>query len=142
MAVIYIIGSLRNPRIPEVANLIRAEGHEAVDDWFSPGPDADSRWQEYEQKRGRSYKEAINGLHASHVFAFDKYHLDRADAALLVQPAGRSAHMELGYMARTKPAFVLFEGMPERFDVMYRFATDLFFSDEEFVNALQNGAIV
>ena len=125
MKSVYIIGSLRNAGIPEIGNAIRKLGIEAFDDWYAAGPEADDKWKEYEKGRGRSYSEALAGHAARHVFEFDKYHLDRVDAAVLVLPAGRSAHLELGYMAgRGKPTFVLFpDGEPdERWDVMYQFA--------------------
>jgi hypothetical protein len=49
MAKIYLIGSLRNPKIIETALKIRAAGHEVFDDWISAGPEADDYWQKYEQ---------------------------------------------------------------------------------------------
>ncbi len=124
MKSIYIIGSMRNPRIPELAKSIRmALGFEAFDDWHSPGPEADEFWQKYEKDRGRTYKEALEGHHAKHVFNFDRYHLDRCDAAVLVLPAGKSGHLELGYMiGRGKKGYILLDGEPERFDIMYNFA--------------------
>lgn len=118
---VYIIGSLRNPRIPVIAQALRTAGYDAFDDWWSASEDADEWWQEHERKRGRTYQEAINGWHAKNVCAFDEYHLDRSHAGVLVMPAGRSGHIELGYLkGQGKPNFVLFEGQPERFDVMYR----------------------
>ena len=110
MTSVYLIGSLRNPAIPELGNLLRKQGFEAFDDWYSAGFEADDQWQKYENLRGRSYKEALQGHAAKHVFAFDKFHLDRCDAAVLVMPAGRSGHLELGYFAGTgKPGYVLFD---------------------------------
>ena len=75
---IYLIGSLRDKRIPEIGNELREKtGHEVFDDWFAPGPRADDHWKEYESSRGRSYKQALSGFAASHIFAFDKFHLDQ-----------------------------------------------------------------
>jgi nucleoside 2-deoxyribosyltransferase len=66
------------------------------------------------------------------VFEYDRGHLDRCDAALLVLPAGKSGHLELGYMAgRGKPVYIYFPSEPERFDVMYKFATKVFVSIDE-----------
>ena len=63
--------------------------------------------------------------------------LNRAHAPVLVMPAGRSAHIELGYIiGQGKPGYVLFDQEPERFDVMYNFATDVCFSVEELMAAL------
>jgi len=112
--VIYIMGSLRNEKIPELGNKIRELGFEAFDDWFSPGPEADDFWRNYEKKRSSSHKEALNGWAGKHVFEFDKSHIDRADIAVLYMPAGKSAHLELGYViGQGKPAFILFDDEPE-----------------------------
>lgn len=120
---IYLIGSLRNKEIPTLANTIRAAGFEVFDDWFAAGPEADDKWKEYEQIRGRSYIDALSGAAARNVFSFDKRHLDSADAALLALPAGKSGHLELGYMlGRGRRGYVLIDN-PERWDVMYQFAT-------------------
>ena len=121
--VIYVIGSMRNPEVLRVAKMLRAAGFDVFDDWFSPGEQADDKWQEYERDRGRTYEEAINGFHAKHVFELDYNHLRRCHAAVLVMPAGKSAHIELGWVVgKGKPAFVLFDKEPERYDIMYRFA--------------------
>ena len=129
---IYLIGSLRNPKIPYLANELRLLGYEVFDDWFAPGPEADDKWQEYERSRGHSYKQALHGLAAQHVFEFDVSHLRCADIGLLALPAGKSGHLELGWLlGREVPSYVLFDKEPERFEVMYQFANDVFFTKEE-----------
>jgi hypothetical protein len=139
--IIYVIGSLRNPQIPVIGNKIRAIGHEAFDDWYGAGPEADDKWKEYEQTRGRDYRQALKGYAAQHVFSFDRTHLDRCDSALLVLPAGRSGHLELGYsVGKGKRGFVLLDN-PDRWDVMYQFAFlnegDIFFNEEEMIDGLR-----
>lgn len=140
---IYIIGSLRNENIPDCAEILEDQGHEVFADWFSPGPEADQYWHHYEQLRGRGYLTAINGPHAEHVFNFDKKWLDWADAAVLVLPAGKSAHLELGYIiGKGKKGYVLFnEGEPERWDLMYRFAIEsgggIFLDIDDLLEALR-----
>lgn len=132
------MGSLRNEKIPEIGNKIRELGFEAFDDWFSPGPEADEFWRKYEHARGSSYKESLNNWAAKHVFEFDKYHIDRSDIAVLYMPAGKSAHLELGYaIGQGKPAFILFDEEPDRWDVMTQFANDVFFSPEELIEELK-----
>lgn len=134
---IYLIGSMRNPRIPVIANDLRRAGFEIFDDWYSPGKNADDEWQAYELARGRTYQQALAGEHAKQVFEFDKMHLDQASSAVLVAPAGKSAHIELGYMIGCgKPAYVLMPGEPERFDIMYKFATAVCASLDELVGRL------
>jgi nucleoside 2-deoxyribosyltransferase len=121
---IYLIGSLRNPRIPQIGEQLRAAGHIVFDDWFAAGPDADDAWQRYEQSRGHDFRRALEGKAAKHVFAFDKKHLQQADAVVLALPAGKSGHLELGWaLGQGKQGFVLLDGEPERYDVMYQFAT-------------------
>jgi nucleoside 2-deoxyribosyltransferase len=134
-----LIGSLRNEKVPETANILEAEGFEAFDSWFSPGPEADDFWRKYEKARGRTYAQALKSYAGQHVFEFDKYHIDRCDIGVLLMPAGKSGHLEFGYMLGTgKPGFILFEEEPERWDVMYQFATGIFFSLEDLLKELEN----
>lgn len=130
---VYIIGSLRNEAVVKVGNKLREVGIEGFDDWSSPGPEADDYWKKYSEARGQTYLEALNSWSAKHVFAFDKHHLDRCDAAILVCPAGKSCHLELGYMVGSgKPTWVLMDD-PERWDVMYQFATGVSYDIDEIV---------
>lgn len=130
--VIYLIGSLRNPKVPEVAARLRRDGHDVFDDWFAAGPEADDFWRDYERGRGHSLPEALDGYAARHVFGFDRHHLDRCEAAVLLLPAGRSGHLELGYVIGAgKPGYILLEDDPERYDVMYAFAKGVYFNVED-----------
>jgi hypothetical protein len=129
---LYLIGSLRNPKIPELGKKIRALGYDVFDDWHGAGKIADESWQEYEQIRGRTYQQALDGYAAWQIFNFDKKHLDASDLGVLVHPAGKSGHLEFGYLiGRGKPGYILFDQEPERWDVMARFATHVCFSEEE-----------
>ena len=138
MANIYLIGSLRNPGIPKIAAKLREAGHEVFDDWYAAGPEADDYWQKYETARGHNYKEALEGYAANHVFSFDKHHLDTNDIAILALPAGKSGHLELGYMiGQGKKGYILFdETMPDRWDVMYLFATGVYFTLDSLIEEL------
>jgi hypothetical protein len=122
--VIYLIGSLRNPQVPVIAEKLRYAGLDVFDDWFAAGPEADDKWRDYERGRGRSFKEALRGYAARNVFRFDRTHLERARAVVLVLPAGKSGHLELGWaLGKGKPGFILVDS-PERWDVMYQFAME------------------
>lgn len=138
MAKIYLIGSLRNPRIPEIASQLRNAGHELFDDWYAAGPEADDYWQKYEMAKGNNYKEALQGYAANHVYSYDRSHLDRNEIAVMLLPAGKSGHLELGYMiGQGKQGYILFDDqMPERWDVMYLFASGVFFTVQDLVNHL------
>lgn len=134
---IYLIGSLANPNIPHFANEVRAEGYEVFDEWWSPGPLADAYLLDYAKKRGLNYRDTLNTYAAKHIFEFDKHHIDRCDIVVMLMKAGKSGHLELGYAIGTgKPGFILFDKEPERVDVMYQFATDLFFTKEDLFERL------
>lgn len=141
MGVIYIAGSMRNPKIPLIANELEARtDHEAFAAWHAVGPDADTFWRDYEMTRrpGITMKEAVGGYLAQHTFTFDKFHIDRSDALVMVLPCGRSAHIEAGYsVGQGKPTFALFEGEPDRFDIMYNFFTGLALNTDELVEMLR-----
>ena len=138
MKKIYLIGSLRNSKVAELANELRPLGFDVFDDWISVGPKCDDEWQSYEKSRGRTFAEALAGHHARDVFEFDKRHLDSADIIVLVLPAGKSAHLELGYVAGLgKTTFILMGGEPERFDIMYLFADKVVMNKKELINELE-----
>ncbi|MDO8516423.1 MAG: hypothetical protein Q7S28_04175 [bacterium] len=123
---VYLIGSLRNPEVPKLANMIRELGFDVFDDWYAAGPEADDKWRDYEKERGHSYIEALDGYAANHVYHFDLKHLDECDIAILLLPAGKSGHLELGYcIGRGKRGYILLD-TPERWDVMYLFADGVF----------------
>lgn len=131
---IYIIGSLRNPEIPVVASKLREIGLDAFDDWYSAGEFADDALRDYYRERGFRYSDILRSYSANHIFSFDKSHLDRCDCALMVMGAGKSAHLELGYViGQGKPGFILMDGEPERVDIMHQFATKVFMSQGEMI---------
>lgn len=135
------MGSLKNSEIPEIANLLRAYGFEVFDDWFAAGchfceHSADESWKLYEQGRGRTYKEALQGEAVRHVFEFDKEHLMNSDIAVLLLPAGRAGHLELGiFIGQGKPAFIL-ATEDDRWDMMAKWAT-VCHSKEELITELR-----
>lgn len=130
--IIYIIGSLRNKRIPTVAKMLRETGLEVFDDWYAAGEFADDSLRDYYRERGLTYDQILESYSARHIFEFDKKHLDRCSMALLVGPAGKSAHLELGYVVgQGKPGYILLDEEPERVDIMQQFATKVFMNDEQ-----------
>ena len=135
---IYLIGSLRSQRVPDVAQDLRARGSSVFDDWFAVGPEADDYWRTYEKNKGNTYLQGLEGAAAINVYNFDKRHLDAANCAVLVAPAGKSAHLELGYILGSgKRGFIFLDAEePERWDIMYKFATGITNTIEELVKWL------
>lgn len=140
---LYLIGSLRNERIPKLAEKIRKDNptFEVFDDWYSAGPEADDYWKAHQRSKGLSYREALQGFAAKNVYNFDKRHLDRSSHALLVLPAGRSGHMEITYAAYGVGAntAILLDETDDRWDVMYQFIPNILYSDKE-INTWLNTA--
>ena len=137
MVKVYLIGSLRNPEVPKLANKIRELGFEVFDDWYAAGPEADDKWRDYEKARGHTYREALKGLAADHVYQFDRKHLKACDIAILYLPAGKSGHLELGWaIGKGKRGYILLDN-PERWDVMYQFTDGVFHNFEELEEELK-----
>lgn len=120
---VYVIGSLRNKSIPIIGGHLRSIGFEAFTDWHAAGPEADDHLRDHYRERGFTYDEVLNSYAAKHIFEFDLFHLNRCDIGLLVMPAGKSGHLELGYMrGQGKDCFTLMDAEPERVDIMTQFS--------------------
>jgi hypothetical protein len=126
---VYVVGSLRNGIIPEIANNLQEQlGWRVFADWHASGPEGDDHWQRYERARGvTSIVEALARPFAQNTFQFDRGHLAFASHVVLVMPAGKSACLELGWaLGRGAKGYVLFLEEPERWDVMFAFADGVF----------------
>lgn len=139
---IYLIGSLSNDKIPDIENKLRENGYDAFAQWFAAGPDADSWWKKYFGNKGYTLAQMLKMAFVQTAFNFDKKHLDAAAAAVLILPAGKSGHLELGYMlGKGKPGFILLENEPDRVDLMYGLATGLAYSVEELCEQLAEAGV-
>jgi hypothetical protein len=123
MSYIYLVGSLREGRVREVARVLRKAGHKVFDDWHACHPDADEAWREYEQSRGRTYAQALDGKFLRHCFEFDYEHLKKAEVVILVAKPGKiggfSAAVELTWAkCQGKDTCILLDGEPERWEMM------------------------
>jgi hypothetical protein len=98
---IYVASSWRNHDQPAVVRRLRAAGHEVYDfrhpaegndgfSWRSIDPNWE-RWTPDALRRGLQHATAEEG------FNFDMSALRWCEACVLVQPCGRSAHLELGW---------------------------------------------
>lgn len=126
---IYLIGSLKNRQIMDLANELRSfdARFDVHDEWITPGPNADDYWQEYETNRGRKWAEALRSRGCTNIYQFDKAYMDLADSVILVLPAGKSGMCELGYAAGKSihTGIFLNDHEPERYEVMPNFADDI-----------------
>jgi hypothetical protein len=100
---IYVASSWRNLYQPDVVRILRGQGHE-VYDFRKPAPgnngfhwsDIDGSWKGWTFER---YRDALKHPVAEAGFAADMDALRWCDATVMVMPAGRSSHLELGWAA-------------------------------------------
>jgi hypothetical protein len=110
---IYVASSWRNKHLQQgVVHTLRAAGHD-VYDFMHPAREQhgfswsqiDPAWQSWTPQQ---WREALKHPVAEEGFAFDRNALDWCECGVLVLPCGRSAHLELGYLAgQRKPCAVL-----------------------------------
>lgn len=128
---IYVASSWRNDYQSEVVAELRADGHE-VYDFKNPEPGDDGfHWSEidggWKSWSHRQYIDALMHPVAIGGFGKDWRAMQWADAFVLVQPCGRSAHLELGWaVGAGKPTSILLRGdvEPELMAKMADFITD------------------
>lgn len=139
---VYLVGSLKDQYVREVANALRDADYEVFDDWHASGPDADAHWQRYEKSRGRAYVEALKAPFGRNSFEFDVSHLASSAAAVAVckpnRLPGTSSIAELGYMrALGKPTFILLNGEPFEWELMVQLVGKFILSIPELLEELQ-----
>ena len=124
--------------VPEIGNDLRRLGFDVFDDWYSAGEKAEDAWQAYEQGRGHTFAEALDGYAAQHVFEFDQRHLNESDIGVLIMPAGKSGHLEAGFLiGKDKPVYAYLPEEPDRFDVMYSFFSGVFVEKKDLLNVVK-----
>lgn len=99
---LYIASSWRNEPYTAVLDRLRREGFPLYDFRNPEGgtafawSDIDPQWRSW---TAREYVQALNHPRAVAGYASDFAAMQRADTIVLVLPAGRSAHLELGWAA-------------------------------------------
>jgi hypothetical protein len=109
---IYVASSWRNRLQIGVVTALRSLGYECYD-FRNPLPgetgfswkSIDPEWMHWTVA---DWRQALKTPIAQSGFALDKGGMSRADVCVLVLPAGRSAHLEAGFMAgQGKPVYTL-----------------------------------
>jgi len=102
MARIYLASSWRNPHQPAIVDSLRYAGHQ-VYDFRNPPHSTGFSWPQIGLEIPCSAEAYRTALHthprAAQGFMADFAAMRWADVGLLVLPCGRSAHLELGWMA-------------------------------------------
>lgn len=116
---IYVASSWRNEQQPEVVAALRAAGHEVYDFRNPREGDKGFGWSqidpEWQAWTPAEYIDALEHPIAEAGFRSDFEAMEWADACVLVQPCGRSAHLELGWFAGAEKgtAILLADGEPK-----------------------------
>jgi hypothetical protein len=137
---IYVASSWRNSKQYEVVAHLRASGH-VVYDFRSPAPgDRGFHWSEIDPNWKSWNAEAFRaGL--GHPIARDGFEKDMAalrgcDICVLVQPCGRSAHLEFGYAVSAGKLTVALLADGSEPELMYRMCDVLVVNFDELDTAL------
>lgn len=128
MAKIYVASSWRNTWQPDIVIGLRALGHTVYD--FRKPPNGtgfawsaiDPNWKEW---KAADYTAALRHPLAEAGFAADMGAMQWADTCVLVLPCGRSAHLELGWMAGQGKRTVILTRDGEEPELMAKMATKI-----------------
>ena len=111
---IYVASSWRNLLQPAVVACLRTLGCEVYDFRNPPPPGSTDgfRWSEIDPNwrhwSPAQWREGLGSDISRRGYASDRTGMDWADIGVLVLPAGRSAHLEAGFMAgQGKPVYTL-----------------------------------
>lgn len=120
---IYLASSWRNALQPKVLAALRAAGHE-VYDFRNPAPgDRGFAWAQIDPDwfgwNRREFAEALQHPIAQRGFEFDMSALRWCDCCVLLQPCGRSAHMEFGWAAGAGKKTVVMLAENQEPELMY-----------------------
>lgn len=110
---IYVASSWRNLYQPEVVRVLREAGNEVYDFRHPQAGNEGFHWSEIDggwQRWGfEAYREALSHSVAEAGFESDMNALRWCDAVIMVMPAGKSSHLELGWAAgRGKTTAILY----------------------------------
>ena len=140
---IYVASSWRNkPRQQEVVVALREAGHEVYDfthpteensgfSWSSVDP----AWKNWTVDEFRTL--GLQHPLADQAFTFDSTAMEASEVCVLVNPCGKSAHLEAGYMAgqgKLVYAIIRDEDEPE---LMYKLLTGIVKNIEELILVLK-----
>lgn len=142
MARIYLASSWRNPHQPWLVELLRDDGHH-VYDFRNPPHSTGFKWSDIGLElpcTAEAYRSALlTHPRAAQGFNADFAAMRWADVGLLVLPCGRSAHLELGWMAGAGKRTLILTQDGEEPELMALLADKILVSVDELRNELAHG---
>lgn len=142
MSRIYLASSWRNPLQPPTVGLLRMAGHK-VYDFRNPANSTGFGWHEIgldpKTCTAAQYREALlTHPRAAQGFNADFAAMRWADVCILLLPCGRSAHLELGWMAGAGKRTLVLTRDGEEPELMALLADKICISVEEVLEELQS----
>ena len=120
---IYIASSWKNAKkVRELALIFRSNGHR-VYDFTDDSLHFSFNLNDLPDLRDLDYISFLDTVSESHMaFDADKGGLDWADTIVMLQPCGRSSHLELGYAVGQGKASFIYGDLPRgEYECMYHF---------------------
>lgn len=140
MARIYLASSWRNPHQPWMVDLLRQAGHQ-VYDFRNPPHSTGFSWPQIGLELPCSAEDYRTTLlthpRAAQGFNADFAAMRWADTGLLVLPCGRSAHLELGWLAGAGKRTIILTQDGEEPELMALLADQICISPDEVIEALR-----
>lgn len=140
MARIYLASSWRNEHQPWLVELLRHHGHE-VYDFRNPPHSTGFKWSDVGLSlpcRAEDYRHALlTHPRAAQSFNADFSAMRWADTGVLVLPSGRSAHLELGWMAGAGKRTLILTQDGEEPELMALLADKICISVDELLGELR-----
>lgn len=139
---IYLASSWRNADQPLAVAALREAGHEVYDFRNPPGGIENGfRWSEldpeWESWSAAAYREKLKQPLAQKGFNSDFDGMKWADVGVLLLPCGRSAHLELGWMAGVGKRTIIWTRDGQEPELMALLASEICVSLDEVVTALK-----
>lgn len=138
---LYVASSWRNPHQPAMVEFLKTAGYE-VYDFRNPEEgdngfawrDIDPDWQSWTPHQYRVF--LVDNPLAIHGLELDEKALRACDGLVLLNPCGRSAHLELGFaIGAGKPTAIMLNDGDEP-ELMYGMASTLCINVEELADWL------
>lgn len=139
---IYLASSWRNPDQPAAVAELRSAGHDVYDFRNPPGGIQNGfRWSEldpdWESWSATTYREKLKLPLAQQGFNSDFDGMKWADVGVLLLPCGRSAHLELGWMAGAEKRTIILTRDGQEPELMALLASEICVSMAEVIETLR-----
>lgn len=141
---IYVASSWRNPYQPAIVSLLRDHGHQ-VYDFRNPPHSTGFAWREIGLDASNCTAEEYRHALLTHPRAAQGFNADFAamrwaDTCVLVLPCGRSARLELGWMAGAGKRTIILTQDGEEPELMALLADHICISTDELLAELGGAA--